>query len=67
MLLTACLEAGELLQKGLHLILPGNILGLFLLLTLLGGRIVPLRWVESAARWLLCCCRCCSCRSLPWR
>ena len=52
-LLTACLEAGETLQGRLHLILPGNILGLFLLLALLGTRIVPLRGVESAARWLL--------------
>ena len=52
-LLTGCLEAGELLKRGLNLILPGNILGLFLLLALLGARIVPLRRVESAARWLL--------------
>ena len=35
------------------LILPGNILGLFLLLALLGTGAVPLRWVAGAARWLL--------------
>ena len=52
-LITGCLEAGELLKWGLRLILPGNILGLFLLLALLGTRIVPPRRVESAARWLL--------------
>ena len=52
-LLTACLEAGEFLKHAGSLILPGNILGLFLLLALLGTRIVPLRWAESAARWLL--------------
>ena len=52
-LLTGCLEAGEFLKQRLDLILPGNILGLFLLLALLGARILPLRWVESAARWLL--------------
>ena len=52
-LLTGCLEAGEFLKRGLDLILPGNILGLFLLLALLGARILPLRRVESAARWLL--------------
>ena len=52
-LLTGCLEAGGFLKRGLDLILPGNILGLFLLLALLGTRIVPLRRVESAARWLL--------------
>ena len=52
-LLTACLELGEGLKHGLGLILPGSILGLFLLLALLGAGVVPLRWVESAARWLL--------------
>ena len=53
LLLTACLEAGEGLQRALHLILPGSILGLFGLLAALGTGVVPLRWVESAARWLL--------------
>ena len=37
----------------LGLILPGNILGLFLLLTLLGTGVLPVRWVADAARWLL--------------
>lgn len=51
--LVACLEAGEVIKHWLGLILPGNILGLFLLLALFGTGIVPLRWVAGAARWLL--------------
>ena len=47
------LEAGEGLKRWLGLVLPGNILGLFLLLGLLAAGVVPLRWVESAARLLL--------------
>ena len=52
-ILVACLEVGEWLKAKLGLILPGNILGLFLLLALLLARVVPLRWVENAARLLL--------------
>ena len=52
-ILVACLKAGEWLQHAFGLILPGNILGLFLLLALLGTGIVPPRWVESSARLLL--------------
>ena len=52
-ILVGCLEAGELVKAKLGLILPGNILGLFLLLALLGTGLVPLRWVENAARLLL--------------
>ena len=48
-----CLEAGEAVKTWLGLILPGNMLGLFLLLALLGTGAVPLRWVAGAARWLL--------------
>ncbi len=53
LVLTGCLEAGEWLKAWLGLVLPGNILGLFLLLALLMTGAVPLRWVESAARLLL--------------
>ena len=52
-ILVACLEAGEAVKWAGGLILPGNMLGLFLLLALLGTGAVPLRWVEGAARWLL--------------
>ncbi len=52
-LLVGCLEAGEAVKRWLGLILPGNILGLFLLLALLGTGLLPLRWVVDAARWLL--------------
>ncbi len=51
--LVACLLAGGWLKTALGLILPGNILGLFLLLALLLTGIVPLKWVEAAARLLL--------------
>lgn len=51
--LVACLLAGGWLKNALGLILPGNILGLFILLALLLTGAVPLRWVESAARLLL--------------
>ena len=52
-ILVACLKAGEWLQHAFGLILPGNILGLFLLLALLGTGIVPACGVESSARLLL--------------
>lgn len=53
LMLTGCLEAGEWIKAHFRLVLPGNILGLFLLLALLAMRVVPLRWVEGAARLLL--------------
>ena len=53
LVLVACLEVGEKVKKVLGLVLPGNILGLFLLLALLILGVVPLRWVENAARLLL--------------
>lgn len=51
--LVACLFAGNWLKSTFGLILPGNILGLFLLLALLLTGMVPLKWVEPAARLLL--------------
>ena len=51
--LVACLLAGNWLKHVLGLVLPGNIVGLFILLALLLTGIVPLKWVESAARLLL--------------
>lgn len=52
-LLIGCFLAGEALKAALGLVLPGNVLGLFLLLVLLGTRVVRLEWVEPAARWVL--------------
>lgn len=49
----ACFLAGEALKRAFGLILPGNILGLFILLALLAAGVIPLRWVEPAGRWLL--------------
>ena len=51
--LVACLFAGQGLKDAFALILPGNILGLFILLTLLFTGVVPLKWVEATARLLL--------------
>ena len=51
--LVGCLEAGEGLKRWLGLVLPGNILGLFLLLALLAAGVVRLRLVAGAARLLL--------------
>lgn len=53
LVLVGCLEAGEWLKVRGGLALPGNIVGLFLLLGLLALGVVPLRWVEGAARRLL--------------
>lgn len=52
-ILTGCLLVGEWAKARFGLVLPGNILGLFLLLVLLSAGVVPLRWVEGAARGLL--------------
>jgi holin-like protein len=52
-LLVACFLLGNELKLRLGLILPGNILGLFILLALLALGIVPMRWVEAPALWLL--------------
>lgn len=51
--LTGCFLAGEALRGLLGLKVPGNMLGLFLLLTLLGVGVVKLRHVEAAAGTLL--------------
>ena len=51
--LVACLLAGEFFRRTLGLVLPGNILGLFILLALLLSGVVRLQWVEAAARLLL--------------
>lgn len=52
-ILVVCLLLGDELKVRCALILPGNILGMFILLTLLALGVVPLRWVEEAARCLL--------------
>jgi holin-like protein len=52
-ILAAAFMAGEWLKARLGLIVPGNILGLFLLLGLLLSGGLPVRWVEDAAGALL--------------
>lgn len=44
---------GEWIKVRLGLIVPGNIIGLFLVLGLLLAGVLPVRWVEPAAAWLL--------------
>lgn len=45
--------AGEWIKMRLGLIVPGNIIGLFIVLGLLLTGALPSRWVEGAAAWLL--------------
>lgn len=46
-------RVGYTLAAALHLPLPGNLLGMLLLLSLLATRVVPLGWVESSASVLV--------------
>lgn len=41
------------IAKLLHLPIPGSILGIFVLFTLLKTNIVKLAWIEQGANWLL--------------
>jgi holin-like protein len=52
-IIVGCFLAGDLAQRRGGLIVPGSVLGLFLLLLLLGTRAVRLEWVEDAGRLLL--------------
>lgn len=53
LIITACFLVGDFAKRQLGLILPGSVLGLFLLLGLLGARIVRFAWVEEASRLLI--------------
>jgi holin-like protein len=52
-LLLAFQFVGELLSRGLNLPIPGNVLGMALLLTGLASGWIKLGWVEEAAEFLL--------------
>jgi len=52
-IITACFLAGDFAKQRLALILPGSVLGLFLLLGLLGARIIQVEWVDGASRLLI--------------
>jgi len=52
-IIVGLLLAGELLSRGLNLILPGNLTGLLLLFLALVLGIIKLEQVEEAATWLL--------------
>jgi holin-like protein len=52
-ILVACFYVGNVVKEWLHLIIPGNVLGLFLLIGLLSSGVLPLSFVEQAAAWLL--------------
>ena len=46
-------QAGYSAVSVLHLPVPGNLLGMLFLLTLLASGAVPLRWFESSASFLI--------------
>lgn len=48
-----CLEAGIFLQHRLRLPIPGNLLGMILLLGLLQAEILPDAWIHGPCAWLL--------------
>ena len=52
-ILSVCYIAGQTLHNATGLIVPGNMLGLFLMLILLATGIVRLAWIEEAATLLL--------------
>jgi holin-like protein len=52
-IITACFLTGDFAKQRLGLILPGSVLGLFLLLGLLGARIIQVEWVDGASRLLI--------------
>lgn len=52
-ILTLCMLAGEQLRFCLHLIIPANLVGLFVLLLCFSLRVVPPRLIEAAAKQLL--------------
>ncbi|MBI2517176.1 MAG: CidA/LrgA family protein [Opitutae bacterium] len=52
-IILGCFLAGEFFKRRFGLIVPGSVLGLFLLLALLITRVVRLDWVEEASRLLL--------------
>jgi holin-like protein len=52
-ILTLCMLAGEQLRSCLHLIIPANLVGLFVLLLCFSLRVVPPQLIEAAAKQLL--------------
>ncbi|MGE5673309.1 MAG: CidA/LrgA family protein [Mycobacterium leprae] len=46
-------QLGNWLSSHLHLPIPGNVVGLLVLLLLLELKVVRLRWVESGGSWLV--------------
>lgn len=52
-LLVALQFAGEAISRGLQIPIPGNVIGMGLLLAALGAGLVRLEWVQEAADLLL--------------
>lgn len=44
---------GNVIQNFFHLVIPGSIIGLLLLFTCLCFKIIPVKWIESGAGFLL--------------
>lgn len=47
------LSIGTVIQNFFHLMIPGSIIGLLLLFTCLCFKIIPVKWIESGAGFLL--------------
>lgn len=47
------LSIGTVIQNFFHLVIPGSIIGLLLLFTCLCFKIIPVKWIESGAGFLL--------------
>ncbi|PTY03880.1 hypothetical protein DB346_03095 [Verrucomicrobia bacterium LW23] len=52
-LIVGCFYAGAFIKSAFGLIIPDNVIGLFLMLALLGTGVLPVSWVEPASKWLL--------------
>jgi holin-like protein len=52
-IILGCLLTGLWLKKFFHLLIPGNVLGLLVLLNLLALGVVKVAWVERASKLLI--------------
>jgi holin-like protein len=52
-IILACLFAGVWIKKSLHLFVPGNAIGMLILLGLLVTKVVKVAWIDTASKVLL--------------
>ncbi|WP_408007276.1 CidA/LrgA family protein [Pseudalkalibacillus sp. A8] len=53
LVLYAIYLVGTWIQNALNLMIPGSIVGMFLLFCLLVTKIIPLKWIQEGSRFLL--------------